>query len=157
VITLVVFVVLTPKLRFLLDDSATKDPDRPAVIVIESACDVLQGSCLVTLDMTRSLSFSYLAGVGNASRGSAGTFSFLSTVVSGDTPQNMQLRIEGRDMFMGIVERSFSQQPEASFVVDEVILPACSIDSDMVWLLITSAEYANQTYQVIFSIRNSFH
>ncbi len=157
-ITLVLLVTLAPKLRFLLNDSTAKDLNRPPVIVVEPKCDVSQGSCLVALNMTRSLSFSYLAGAaGNAPRESASTFSFLSTVVSGDTPQALQLRIEGRDMFMGVVDRTFLQQPDLSYVVNEVLLPACSIDPDMVWLLTINADYDDQTYQVVFSIRNLYH
>lgn len=156
-ITLVLLVTLAPKLRFLLNDSTAIDLNRPPVFVVEPKCDVSQGSCLVALNMTRSLSFSYLAGEGNASKGNTGTFSFSSTVVSGDTPQALQLRIEGRDMFMGVVDRTFLQQPDLSYVVNEVLLPACSIDPDMVWLLTINADYDDQTYQVVFSIRNLYH
>lgn len=157
VIALILLVALAPKLQFFFEQPGSNTLLNGPVILIDPACDVTKGDCVVSLSSTRRLVFSLQVGDGKSSTESSNTFSFTSDVVSGDTPRNLQLRIEGRDMFMGVVDKSFLQKTNAHYVVNEATLPACRLDPDMVWSLSTNIVYDNQTYKVVFSLSNSLH
>jgi hypothetical protein len=159
IIVLALLVFLTPKLRFLLDEKLNGNTTITKVMTtVYPPCDLLAGICEVDLIGERKLAFTFDR-VDKSREGDLliGMFALQSKVLLGEEPQRMSLRIEGRDMFMGVIDRELLKLAPTSFVLPETSFPACSVDTNMVWLLIAQVEYASQVYKVVFEIRNRFH
>jgi hypothetical protein len=78
----------------------------------------------------------------------------VARVLRGTPPQQLQLLLAGKDMFMGVINRHFVQQANGEFTVRGFKLPVCSMDAAMVWLLTINIDVENKRFPIEFTLRH---
>lgn len=151
IVSVLIFIVIvinaTPAFKNALTyieqtgNNATQLP--PVKVPIE--CDISSSDCLVKINDQQEIAFSLRGGITNSSAitdvadTNASDFppihdNNLTATVNGLTPASIELKVEGRDMFMGIIHREFTQKSESDFIIEKLVLPACTSNPDMIWL-----------------------
>lgn len=87
------------------------------------------------------------------------SFSSLSVNTSGldQVPESATLRIEGKDMFMGIVDRRFEHLSKNDYKLEGLATPACTIDPAMTWLYQVTLNFRDRKFVMPFEVANDYH
>lgn len=134
--------------------NATKNKKTPSEIIsIYSDCALDQESCIVSLQGNQSLIFKL------GPKGLPAMEPLFLSIKGLNSPQNsLKVWFEGRDMDMGthyMLPISQKDESTKSFYKFKGMIPVCSVDTKMVWLLITEFMYENKRHQIQFQL-NTF-
>lgn len=123
----------------------------PSVLTTQySKCDLYKDLCLVGVTDRSNASFRIVETSNQSTRQFVAAF-------DDEPPETLSITIEGKDMFMGVITRTAQKTSPREFVISNVVVPACTIDAEMVWIYRISLNYADRSQQIVFEVSNSAH
>lgn len=129
----------------------TNKPTKPIKKTLQSDCALEKEICEITLPDGHALSF-------NLEPKGFPAMETLHINIAGLSAQNKPIKLwfEGKDMSMGVhfMLPAPSQDHLSKFSVFKGMIPVCTIDNDMIWLLKAEIPNGDQLFQIQFQLQS---